>query len=960
MAFNIGLTVTANNTSGRAFDRLNKNLNKTERNAKKTSKALKGLRLAIGLIAVGALVSFAKNLTETTGKLQLMLIRLGNVEGGAKKAKVTFDRLFKTFGSSPFTIDAVTDSLIRLRAAGVESGLAERAVTAGADAIAAFGGTSEELKRFSIGLQQVAGKGVLSMEELRQQIGEALPVAMATFATESGRSISEVISDVKKGKISAAEFIELLTTGLEKRFGGFSKKLGDTVLGSIQGGKSRIQKAIADVFLGNTDVAVRLAMIIQNATFEVEKFIQGLNQQDVDNFFDAMRRGANILVGVGEVLIFVSKIFVGFLDSMTNSASSGGLEVAGGMGLVGLLMFGPLGAVAGVVAGLSLAGAEFDRFKKKVANPTDPGEDTIFNRMLNGSMLADGSYQEQFDKAKKIYNDFQKNVTNKKGGEGGETLGDQIFGFDRFRALEIQDNLDDVAEGAGKAARAIQGYGETSQKAQEQLEGLLKRTSASLSGAETFPFVKTAETSLNRLEKIIEGFEGDRKLKKKLEGLSKPTGAQSDQLAALGREFAKTAKDIARAKEEIAKTRGIGFAKELIKANVTTERVIAGFKELVGGVSDLEAAHQKVNKEFAKHEADLKKSLQEQIALTKAGEFETQGAKNLREQLARVNEERQKAHDFAARQVLLAQKQLEIETRISGLNAEDTIKNLEKETRGAFGTILGSDSTDQADLRRNELKRQGLEIENQLIELRGRRDIAHKKENFATESSLNKQIEALGRVKAAQIEALQQTTAMGLAAREMWMSVRDAMTGAAEQGLLALVRGTQSFKDIATNAFNSLQEAAARFLIELIKIRVQKAIIAAMDGNGGGGGSSGNSGGSFFGLAATAAAAFFGGSAKGNAFKGKVTPFANGGIIGGPTLFGLAGEAGEEAIMPLTRVGGKLGVQTTGGAGGDTFAITVQAIDTQSGAEFVRKNASTIINTMRQANGLNRGIGNVR
>jgi hypothetical protein len=64
--------------------------------------------------------------------------------------------------------------------------------------------------------------------------------------------------------------------------------------------------------------------------------------------------------------------------------------------------------------------------------------------------------------------------------------------------------------------------------------------------------------------------------------------------------------------------------------------------------------------------------------------------------------------------------------------------------------------------------------------------------------------------------------------------------------------------------------------------------------------------------------------------------------------------------MPLTRVGGKLGVQTTGGAGGDTFAITVQAIDTQTGVEFIRKNSDSIINTMRQANGLNRGIGNVR
>lgn len=62
-------------------------------------------------------------------------------------------------------------------------------------------------------------------------------------------------------------------------------------------------------------------------------------------------------------------------------------------------------------------------------------------------------------------------------------------------------------------------------------------------------------------------------------------------------------------------------------------------------------------------------------------------------------------------------------------------------------------------------------------------------------------------------------------------------------------------------------------------------------------------------------------SANGNVFRGgaAVQAFANGGIIGGPTLFplGLAGEAGPEAIMPLSRgPNGKLGVQMNAGREG--------------------------------------------
>jgi lambda family phage tail tape measure protein len=61
-------------------------------------------------------------------------------------------------------------------------------------------------------------------------------------------------------------------------------------------------------------------------------------------------------------------------------------------------------------------------------------------------------------------------------------------------------------------------------------------------------------------------------------------------------------------------------------------------------------------------------------------------------------------------------------------------------------------------------------------------------------------------------------------------------------------------------------------------------------------------------------------SAKGNAFNnGSVVPFANGGIVKGPTVFpmkngmGLMGEAGPEAVMPLKRGSdGKLGVSGGG------------------------------------------------
>lgn len=69
------------------------------------------------------------------------------------------------------------------------------------------------------------------------------------------------------------------------------------------------------------------------------------------------------------------------------------------------------------------------------------------------------------------------------------------------------------------------------------------------------------------------------------------------------------------------------------------------------------------------------------------------------------------------------------------------------------------------------------------------------------------------------------------------------------------------------------------------------------------------------------------GLANGGAFErgGKFTAYANGGVVGSPTMFshsgglGVMGEAGPEAIMPLKRgKNGKLGVQMEGNAGNVT------------------------------------------
>jgi phage-related minor tail protein len=91
------------------------------------------------------------------------------------------------------------------------------------------------------------------------------------------------------------------------------------------------------------------------------------------------------------------------------------------------------------------------------------------------------------------------------------------------------------------------------------------------------------------------------------------------------------------------------------------------------------------------------------------------------------------------------------------------------------------------------------------------------------------------------------------------------------------------------------------------------------------------------------------GSALGNVFnRGRIVPFAYGGIINYPTMFpmsggqtGLMGENGPEAVMPLRRTRrGKLGVES---AGDSNIEVVVNVVN-ESGRPMEAKQGGTRFN----------------
>lgn len=147
---------------------------------------------------------------------------------------------------------------------------------------------------------------------------------------------------------------------------------------------------------------------------------------------------------------------------------------------------------------------------------------------------------------------------------------------------------------------------------------------------------------------------------------------------------------------------------------------------------------------------------------------------------------------------------------------------------------------------------------------------------------------------------------------------------------------TNSFADSFTSfaiGAKSAKEAAQDLIKSIIQEVIRLAAIKAFQqifGSGGGafGGTQGSAAGQF------ASSLFAGASGHGSVIsRGTVQPFQRGGVVSSPTFFplssnrfGVAGESGEEGILPLARdSSGNLGVKSQGG-GGNTVVVNQRIV----------------------------------
>lgn len=139
--------------------------------------------------------------------------------------------IFELSKNAPFEVNAISDSFVKLKTAGLDP--TDGSLQSLIDSVAKFGGTSEQLKRASVAIQQMGGKGVISMEELRQQLGEAVPDAMQNMAVGTGMSMAELVKAISKGTVESRSALDRMFTVMRIQNEGAAQAMIDTWTGQL-------------------------------------------------------------------------------------------------------------------------------------------------------------------------------------------------------------------------------------------------------------------------------------------------------------------------------------------------------------------------------------------------------------------------------------------------------------------------------------------------------------------------------------------------------------------------------------------------------------------------------------------------------------------------------------------------------------------------------------------------------
>lgn len=715
-------------------------------------------------------------------------------------------------------------------------------------------------------------------------------LTLGDLAKAGGETGEELQRSLSHGFEGAKKFVDDFVTASNARFGFFAANLKNSVGGAYNLIFNNISKGLSD--LGSrTDVNARMTVFFQNLAGAIDKVMAAISQKDIDHFFDWLKSIEPLIVNVGKALLNLGIAVLDIGGAIATLLSHMSPDMIE-FGMVGYFLLGKKGALLGaIVAGL---GSQLHSLGTNVAAP--------------GSAKLPGA---TYDKSGQM-------TSGGEGWQGFKNMMANAFGYVEIGAESLIKKFSGdkgvLAQimGGNKDGKSLFGNAADITKMQKALDDMIKN------------FKGGSPDTSGGNSQLADAMKAANNITIQLNDTLKNT---HDRVAEL---------NYATSGDEL----GANIQKILLQGDGFTKTIDASIK----AESQLQI-HTKANADLVAQLKNEKNDVNK--AVDAAIEKERTIYALMQQQFVMQQQMAQVASQIATSQLAVASNQGATFNAYLGTGAGQNQLAVIQQQQQYLQSVLSL---------RSQIK--DIEVQEQAILA----DPAKLMALDATKTALQQQMSATQ-------NAMQELSATGKLTQQLWQNVGQTMENDVASGITGVLTGTETLGQALRSIFTDLISMSVKFLLQLIEMQLfgKTALALSMATSA----PIATAMAALWGPAAMAAsiATMGGADATGaiayeTAMAASVVPFANGGVPGlgqlsnsiltGPTMFGIGGEAGTEAVMPLTRIGGKLGVRADGSGGGNTYQIHVHAVDTQSGLQFVSKHIADIDAGLEHQRRLNR------
>lgn len=239
---------------------------------------------SIGYIST-RLAELGKSAVNTSMDFQALENRMNAAAGNKSVGADSLSYIRKEADRLGLSFKGTADSFAGFEAAALRSGLT-LGQTKQIFSDISTAATSMQLPATNVeltfkALEQIAGKGTVSMEELRQQLGDHLPGAFEIAAKSMGMTTREFYNMVSEGKVLSSEFLPAFASALKEELGGSALDASTQLRADL----NRLNTAMFD--LGNTAGSIltpatqKLVQNLTQATIATQSFVNYFSSASV-------------------------------------------------------------------------------------------------------------------------------------------------------------------------------------------------------------------------------------------------------------------------------------------------------------------------------------------------------------------------------------------------------------------------------------------------------------------------------------------------------------------------------------------------------------------------------------------------------------------------------------------------------------------------------------------------------